>query len=83
MTIPLPAALDELAGLNGCGGSDHRDQFAMPLHLHPDDAEAGFRAVEGHPLDQSRKRFATVVLVGGVGFEAHAASMRDGRQESK
>ena len=64
MVVPSATALDELTGLDGCGGPEDRDQFAMTTDLDPEDAKSGIWAMEGHTFDQPRKRFAVMIAVG-------------------
>ena len=55
---PNARGLDELAGADGCRGTDHRDQIALTTHLDPQHAKAVVGVVEGHPLDQAGERLA-------------------------
>jgi hypothetical protein len=64
VVVPSATALDELAGLNGCGGPDNGDQFTMATNLHPENTKAGVRTMEGHTFDQPRERFAVMIVVG-------------------
>jgi hypothetical protein len=36
----------------------------MTTNLHPEDAKAALRAMEGHPFDQAGEGFAVVILMG-------------------
>ena len=51
---PSAAGLDELAGADRGGSTEHGDQIALAADLDPQHAEAAVRVVEGHPLDQAR-----------------------------
>ncbi len=82
MVVPSATALDELAGLNGCGGPEDRDQFTMTTDLDPEDAKSGIWAMEGHTFDQPRKRFAVMISVGGIFLETHGASMLETGRKS-
>ena len=55
---PDARGLDELAGADRGGGTDHGDQIALPADLDPQHAKAGLGAVEGHPLDQAGQSLA-------------------------
>ena len=55
---PAARGLDELAGADRGGGTDHGDQIALPADLDPQHAKAGLGAVEGHPLDQAGQSLA-------------------------
>ena len=55
---PAARGLDELAGADHGGGTDHRHQVALPADLDPQHAKAGLGAVEGHPLDQAGQSLA-------------------------
>ena len=69
VVMPDAHALDELAGGDGGGAPDYRNQFPMPLDLDPEHAEAGLLAVEGNPLDGTGKTLYGDV--GAVGFAVH------------
>ena len=50
---PRAGGVDELAGADRGGGTEHGDQIALAADLDPQHAEAAVRVVEGHPLDQA------------------------------
>ena len=67
---PHAVRLDELAGPDRCGGSDHRDRLAPPRGVHPQHAEPGLLVVErdafdgaGYPLRISEVELESVTAV--------------------
>jgi hypothetical protein len=52
--------VDELARTDRGRGAEHGDQIALAADPDPQHAEAVFRVVEGHPLDQASR------VLGGI-----------------
>ena len=50
---PCAGGVDELAGADRGGSTEHGDQIALAADLDPQHAEPAVRVVERHPLDQA------------------------------
>ena len=81
VVVPLSAALDELPGLDGSGRPESGDQFAMPAHLEPENAEAGLRAMKRHAIEKPRKRLSVLILAVGIFAEIHGVSVLEASQK--
>ena len=57
---PRAGGVDELAGGDRGGSTEHGDQIALAADLDPQHAEAAVRVMERHPLDQASQ------VLGGI-----------------
>jgi len=54
---PFAGCRNPLAGGDDSRMPDHRDQFAVPTCLNPQDTKAAFLVVKRHALDRARQNF--------------------------